>query len=141
MYLPGEQRADLVQPGAERAAVFGGQVPGLPLPEQAELPVVQGEGAEPAQGGRPVGQVEVGQQRAYRGEAAGEHLAQQVLLAGDVPVEGGRADADRLGQVAHGELAVAAAVEQVGGGGEDQVPAVAGPGAARRGGVRGHGWS
>jgi hypothetical protein len=114
-----------------RWRVGGWEVAGLALPEHADLPVVERGLCQLAGAGHAV------PVRLDVGEHVVDDLVEQVLLAAEVAVQGGRPDGDGVGDVGHGHLGVAVAREQVGGGGDDQLPPVAGSGAAgwRSGGV------
>ena len=57
---------------------------------------------------------------------------EQVLLAGEMPIQRRRSDRDGVGHIAHGHPGVSLAGEQVGGRVENQLAAVRGAGAALR---------
>ena len=95
-------------------------MPSLSLEQEADAPLVQRHSDERLEGRlRVLGRR--GQDVGQRPHRRQEDLGQELLLAGEVAVQRGRADRDRTSDIAERHVLVAAARELVAGRGEDQL--------------------
>jgi hypothetical protein len=129
---PGQFRPDVTQrdapladqlgaPQPDLGAVGLGEVPALPAPQRADRAPVDGERGDGTQQraqlfgrGAGAGQRTLGDQ-AERVHPGQQHVGEDVLLAPEVPVDGGAGDACGAGDVVDADLVVPILAEQLGG--------------------------